>query len=417
MSAFVPQRRTTLRAVATAAAVAAAVLGPAAGAFAATDGPATTVTKDAPEAGGAPGKPAPASEPAPADRPKPADQPAPAEKPRPADKPASTGENAQAGKSTDGRKPAGSKKLPDGSTVKIYKLGAQHYEAEVFAPSKAEPVRRMAADGTDQTITYMDLRVTLHHRDGDLTWMDAADDIRPPAMGRYVRTAQLTGGLSARIYQVGPDSYQAKVYNGRSPVVMIEADGRSAVGSDDGVYFVLNPDGTVVSWVDRGKHVGGAHEQKLPDGNIVAVGKDSPSTYRGEIAVNGRLVAILTAGSRSDVVRYHGMYVVLNPDGSVVAHAPGGKPGGGQEGKPKGGTPAGDTGSQNLSTQKLDAQNLSTRTAQTKAVPQGAVAAGAETAAGDETVLPALGGAFAAAGAAGLGFAVLRRRRPAGTRR
>ncbi|MFH8406669.1 hypothetical protein ACH4FX_18025 [Streptomyces sp. NPDC018019] len=74
-----------------------------------------------------------------------------------------------------------------------------------------------------------------------------------------VRTQALSGGFTAKIYKLGPDHFQADMY-GKDPATgkPVKMDtletrgGKPAYGQHNGAHFVLQPDGSMTSWVQGG---------------------------------------------------------------------------------------------------------------------------------------------------------------------
>ncbi|MGW1200646.1 hypothetical protein ACWD4B_33105 [Streptomyces sp. NPDC002536] len=191
-------------------------------------------------------------------------------------------------------------------------------------------------------------------------------------------------------------------------LVLILSSKGNSVGYWGGMRVVLNADGTVESSWAEGAKGEEPVSYALVDGHRMAVGKDRLDNFRGELAVDGHLVLILSSKGNS-VGQWGGMRVVLNADGTVESSWIGGGKGGGS----KGNSAAAATRGQSTGT---SVQAVSAAAAQTKAIPAGGVAAGAEGVGeqgGDHQVLLASGGALASVGAAGIGFAVLYRRRKA----
>ncbi|GHF16450.1 hypothetical protein GCM10010359_17390 [Streptomyces morookaense] len=55
----------------------------------------------------------------------------------------------------------------------------------------------------------------------------------------------------------------------------------------------------------------------LVDGHRMAVGKDNPHQFRGEVVENGHAVLIMSSSDETDVAYWGGMRVALHPDGTV----------------------------------------------------------------------------------------------------
>ncbi|UQA91878.1 hypothetical protein [Streptomyces halobius] len=171
---------------------------------------------------------------------------------------------------------------------------------------------------------------------------------------RFVRAQGLSGGFTAKVYQLGQNHYQADMY-AKAPdtgkLVRYDTletkDGKPAYGRHNGAHFALQPDGTMTSWAEGGNKKADNKADKKADN------KDAK-----------------------------------NEKGKK-----------GSDGKKKG---------------QKNGQNKVTpgdhTKQQGKVIPKGGVKAGAEgVETGDNTMLLAGGGAAAAA--SGLGFAALRRRR------
>ncbi|GGX21230.1 hypothetical protein [Streptomyces noursei] len=91
----------------------------------------------------------------------------------------------------------------------------------------------------------------------------------------FVRAQNLAGGFTAKIYKLGQNHYQADMY-AKAPDTgkLVKYDtlettgGKPAYGQHNGAHFVLQPDGTMASWVEGGN--------KKPD-NKDGKGKDGKS--------------------------------------------------------------------------------------------------------------------------------------------
>ncbi|MFI1629053.1 hypothetical protein ACH4YO_33790 [Streptomyces noursei] len=91
----------------------------------------------------------------------------------------------------------------------------------------------------------------------------------------FVRAQNLAGGFTAKIYKLGQNHYQADMYakapDTGKPVkydTLETTGGKPAHGQHNGAHFVLQPDGTMTSWVEGGN--------KKPD-NKDGKGKDGKS--------------------------------------------------------------------------------------------------------------------------------------------
>ncbi|MFH8348185.1 hypothetical protein [Streptomyces sp. NPDC018045] len=85
------------------------------------------------------------------------------------------------------------------------------------------------------------------------------DDKQQKGERKLVRTQRLSGGFTARVYKLGPDHFQADMYAnepGTGKLVKMDTletkGGKPAYGQHNGAHFVLQPDGSMTSWVEGG---------------------------------------------------------------------------------------------------------------------------------------------------------------------
>ncbi|GAA2708208.1 MULTISPECIES: hypothetical protein [Streptomyces] len=372
MSAFVPQRRrrtaAAVRVALTSAALASAVLAPATAAFAMDPAapspvPSAPATKPAEPKLPAPTKPADPTVPtaptaptssAPTGGAQPSAQPS-----APAKGGKETGAEKKDGGSGNGAEASrlvGEYDLRQGGIIRVYKLGPNHYEGRI-ANRRASGVlaARVEADGKDASITYNNQFITLHAADGSV---EILSNKANPGQGPVTKA----GEEAARC------RVTTEVVVGRyvTAILMNDQEGPKAGFMDrDGEQFG--------GWLDR-KHP----QQQNGHFKIIDASTSHPKLW------------VKLQGGDYPVSTYDFPALPAGCDTGTAGTATGTKANGGSTG------------------------TVSAAGAQTKVTPQGGVAAGAEVAGrGDDTVLLAGGGALAAAGAAGLGFAVLYRRRAA----
>ncbi|MGW8780506.1 hypothetical protein ACWGNM_20965 [Streptomyces sp. NPDC055796] len=264
------------------------------------------------------------------------------------------------------------------------------------------------------------------------------DPTAPAVKRAFVTTVKLADGSIAKVYKIGNGHFEAEVFSGSTKLdTLVSKGGKPAYGQNNGLHIVLQPNGTVTSWVEgeqkptpkpeptpkplvKPKHEGkqGKESKKetsvritMPDGRIAKL-IDGPNGKRVEISMpNGNLLG--TIDLKHPSAQNDGWTYRIVQDGKRVKFVViDGKGGGsswvyGFDGKliekyaaerPKAAKPAGD---------RVD-----------RVVPKGGVKAGVEgagtgsgAAAGDTPMLVAAGGGMAAVGAAGLGFALLKRGR------
>ncbi|MFE1555835.1 hypothetical protein ACFW6V_12750 [Streptomyces sp. NPDC058734] len=244
--------------------------------------------------------------------------------------------------------------------------------------------------------------------------------VEKPSKGRaYVTTVKLADGSVAKVYKLGAAHFEADVFaRGTKLDTLVSKDGKPAYGQNNGLHVVLQPNGTVTSWIEGGsrKPVEKPVEKPkpkpqvkketsvritMPDGRIARL-IDGPTGKRAEISMpNGNLLGTIDMKNRSAL--NDGWTYKLVQDGKrvkfVVIDGKGG----------------GDSWVYDFSTGRLIEQYKAEKkpSKMERVVPKGGVNAGAGGSAeqGETPLLLAAGGGMAATGAAGLGFAMLRRNR------
>ncbi|MFG2618884.1 hypothetical protein ACGFXC_14870 [Streptomyces sp. NPDC048507] len=272
-----------------------------------------------------------------------------------------------------------------------------------------------------------------------------AAPVAPRGEGRvYVATVELADGSVAKVYKVRPGQYEAELRDaGTTLDTLVSKGGKAAYGQHDGLHVVLHADGTVSSWIEGGhrsagkpeRHVGKETSARvaLPDGRIAHL-VDGPQGKRAEISlpsgerlgtVDLKHPSALHDGWTYKLVqdRRQVKFVVIDGKGDSLVYDFGtgklietyrverdgrdGRDGRG-EGKPAGPKPAAVV---TVPTAPAAAPTPKSE----RVVPKGGVKAGAkglaERSEPGTPVLLAAGGGMAAVGAAGLGFALLRRGR------
>ncbi|MFF3012775.1 hypothetical protein [Streptomyces sp. NPDC057939] len=254
----------------------------------------------------------------------------------------------------------------------------------------------------------------------------------PPVKARgYVTTVRLADGSVAKVYQVGDHRFEADIFAGDRKVGTLAcSDGRSTNGTHNGLHVTLHGNGTVTSWVEGGKPVEKPVAKPkpdvkketrvrvtLPDGRIAKL-VDGRHGKRVELSMPDGLPPVTIDLKHPNALQDGWMYKLVQDGGRFKFVAIDGRSGG-------------DSWVYDFGTGKLietytvekakpapaPAPALPVKPAGTtqpeRIVPKGGVRAGAEGVAhkGDTPALVAAGGGMAAMGAAGLGFAMLRRGR------
>ncbi|MFF9013465.1 hypothetical protein ACF09C_10935 [Streptomyces sp. NPDC014870] len=264
--------------------------------------------------------------------------------------------------------------------------------------------------------------------------------VDPPVERAFIKSFKLADGSVAKVYQTGTDQYAAEIWAGGSLIDTLTTTGSPAYGQNNGLHVVLQPDGTVTSWVEGGPKPEPKPEPKpddkkkdghkdghkdvssvritLPDGRVAKL-VQGPHGPRAVISMpNGNHLGTLdlrNPTATNDGWTYKIVVVGKGQYRFVVIDTP--KQGGNSwvydfhgrlvekyqvQKKPAKPTKAAD--------EKVT--STSTHLVPQGTVPKGAVKAGAENVAGfsSQAALVGAGGGLAALGAAGLGFALYQRR-------
>ncbi|MEU2955516.1 DNA-directed RNA polymerase I subunit RPA34 [Streptomyces xanthochromogenes] len=267
---------------------------------------------------------------------------------------------------------------------------------------------------------------------------DKKDDTQKDVRA-FVKSVKLADGSVAKVYKLGQNHYEAEIWANGSKLDTLVAKGASATGQNNGLHVVLNPDGTVTSWVDGGKKKDEKKDDKRDERRKDERRKDDKkSDVISAVKItmpDGRIAKLIktTNGPRVEISMANGTFLgaidlkdpsALN-DGWTYKIVNAGK---GFykfvviDGRNGGNSWVYDFGGKLIEkyTVQKDGKKAQphrdTKTADrttANVVPKGGVKAGAEgvsNGSSDQTPMLAAGGGLAAAGAAGLGFAMLRRR-------
>ncbi|MCC3778900.1 hypothetical protein [Streptomyces sp. UNOB3_S3] len=469
MSALSPRRRSVLRAAITTATLAGAVLAPAAAAFAADSAP---VVAPAPAAAVNPAAPAakPAAEPGvPA---KPAGDAAPKTtsagedaKKTAADKqtgtPAKAGaekaakkDSKDSGEKADAEELVGTHDLRGSAVIRVYKIGPNHYQGRIARThASGAAVAIVEADGKTGSVMFNDQLIKVSATDGSVEILNdkGSGGQGPVTPVRYTGNAVYIGNGLVAVLRNDPDA--------GGPEAWIRAVGEQWKPGDTYMLKVLGKlDRDETSTEVKGLRLrlldangsapvlevrgdGGTKTFALPKG-LPAAGKNTAESAEDcvvtkEVNIGAGTIAVMTNGPEGPSVRYKDGPGDISDVIADRAHPQGDgniKILDAGSAHPKlwfkmqgGGYPAGteafpvpsadcvtdgqSTGATGGSATRAKAVNASAQFTQTKAIPQGGVAAGAEgVREGNDTMLLAAGGALASVSAAGIAFAVLRRR-------
>ncbi|QEU93026.1 hypothetical protein [Streptomyces kanamyceticus] len=228
---------------------------------------------------------------------------------------------------------------------------------------------------------------------------DKDNETPKPGSWESKGTTNLGNGWSAKVdVNVSARSAKAAISQNGTTKGTLTAYAKSTTSTIGGNTFTLSPEGTITMKakptppkpkpVDKRVFV---RDAKLADGSLAKIYKIGPNHYQADIYAHGAKLDTLDANGRSASGQNNGLHVTLNPDGTIKSWVEGKTHHDGTKPTPK-------------PVPKKDSHQV---------VPKGGVKAGAEgvtTGASDDAPLIAAGSGMAALGAAGLGFAVYRRK-------
>ncbi|MFD3941373.1 hypothetical protein [Streptomyces sp. NPDC058579] len=249
--------------------------------------------------------------------------------------------------------------------------------------------------------------------------------VETPVERAFVKSFKLADGSVAKVYQTGTDQYAAEIWaDGALIDTLTTSTGSPAYGQNNGLHVVLQPDGTVTSWVQ-----GAPKPQPKP--------KPEPENKKKDVSVR----VTLPDGRIASLVKgHHGPRAVISlPNGNHLGTLDLKNPTATHDGwtykvvvvgkgayrfvvidSPKQGGNSWVYDFQGRLVEKYQVQKkaaptstpTSTHLVPKGTVPKGAVKAGVENVSGfsGQAALIGAGGGLAALGAAGLGFALYHRR-------
>ncbi|OLZ66523.1 hypothetical protein AVW11_15530 [Streptomyces amritsarensis] len=130
-----------------------------------------------------------------------------------------------------------------------------------------------------------------------------------PAVRAFVTAVKLADGSVAKVYTLGRSHFEADIFAGPTRLDTLVSRGAAAsYGRSNGLHVVLQPNGTVASWLDGGPQ---PKPRVTPKPRTAAEGRvEVESSVR--VAVPGGRIAKLVDGPR-------GKYVVISmPNGRVL---------------------------------------------------------------------------------------------------
>lgn len=289
------------------------------------------------------------------------------------------------------REAAGSKELPGGYVAHRYKHvktgQVQGWEAEVHRVKGGGLATTLKAFGTPDSKKADGYTFTLSASGQVSSWKNESGGDKPDKPQDQVQTKAIglkDGGVAKVNWILGTPRAELRTRFDK-PQGVLEKPGASKVLDSGLKVTLLHGGGLKQEWTDgRGdkpKPQGdGVQSVKLWDGGTAKVDKARTGVWGATLHDRqGTPVDAIEANAKPSTVLKTGLKVTLSKDGKISQEWTGNKPTG--QGKPH------------------------------TVIPKGGVKAGAEGVESDGGTLLAAGGGMAAVGAAGLGFAMLRRKR------
>ncbi|WP_328942910.1 hypothetical protein OG259_16115 [Streptomyces sp. NBC_00250] len=209
--------------------------------------------------------------------------------------------------------------LAGGLSAKVYAKGDQHPYYTATIVRDGQVLGELKAGGgyaQKDTKTIVGYAVTLDS-EGKVTAVavDAAN-------GTLLRTVQLAGGLSAKVYAKGDQHpyYTATVIKGGRTLGELKA-GAGYGGKDTAVFagysVTLNSDGEVTATAVDTPQGTLVRTETLMTGTVAKIYKVNALHHRAELFRQGHPVGVLQANTRSVAGQDNGEFLVLNPDGTL----------------------------------------------------------------------------------------------------
>ncbi|MFG2646656.1 hypothetical protein [Streptomyces sp. NPDC048436] len=143
-----------------------------------------------------------------------------------------------------------------GHTARVYKLAKGKYQADVLYKGKKFAV--LNAFGRTGTANLNGLHVKLTPKGTVTSWVDRAKPApkpkpkpKPSPGKQLVRIDTLPDGSAAKIYRLSASHWRAVFSGAGAKLGSLDANGRSASGENNGLHVILNPDGSLKSWMDE----------------------------------------------------------------------------------------------------------------------------------------------------------------------
>ncbi|MFF9474420.1 hypothetical protein ACF1E9_17590 [Streptomyces roseolus] len=143
-----------------------------------------------------------------------------------------------------------------------------------------------------------------------------------PDADALVRTVELDGGLTAKVYDKGTQHryFTATVLRGTNVLGELKAGGgygASDTGIFSGYAVTLDAEGKVTAVEAGPEHATLVRTEKLLTGTVAKIYKLKEENYFAVLFRDGHKVGELHAVTRSVAGQDNGEYLVLNPDGSI----------------------------------------------------------------------------------------------------
>ncbi|WP_327299561.1 hypothetical protein [Streptomyces sp. NBC_01197] len=195
---------------------------------------------------------------------------------------------------------------------------------DAAGPEKKDSVS--IADSTGNGAAHSDSRTSAEKTSADKT---GADNSQTTARTRTttettaspIHTQPLPDGSTAKIYQVGPQHYLAKLVHKGEVFATLETpeqDADAGLDAND-MFVVLTLGGEVHAWMGGGHQGPGTF--KLAGGWKTKVTKLGEGKYRAQIIGHDGVDATLNANQHDTGVDANGIYIVLSSGGVISAHA------------------------------------------------------------------------------------------------
>lgn len=147
-----------------------------------------------------------------------------------------------------------------------------------------------------------------------------------PGVRAYITTVKLADGSVAKVYKIAANHFEADIFSGSTKLdTLVGKGGAASYGQNNGLHVVLQPNGTVTSWMEGADKPKPKPEVKKESsvrislsGGRIAKLVDGPNGKRAEISLVNGSAPLATIDLKRPSVVIDGWTYKLVQDGNRV---------------------------------------------------------------------------------------------------